>query len=878
MGDVARPEPIEALARGGTTELATGTVDPFTAMTARFGWPARSFGGRFFAGFALADPDRERLLDLERRGAVVYVMRYSSRLDYFLFNWLFLSAGVRLSSFANGIRFYYYRPVGEALRLLARGAMLRLRRGSKGMRQRGFDHTRSVVREGGTLFLFLRTDKLRSQLFSRPRAVKSALREIDYLREVVETTFGSDVHVSLVPLALFWRKSGGQRSRFLNVFYGAPTRPSDTGKVLSFLWNYRNLAVRVGEAIDLSSFVAERGGEGFARVTKQVRRSLLIFLRREEKPVLGAALRPLDRIAEAVLADPEVVDAMAEADASRRRFAARAETRARRYLREIAANPSPTALAILDVVVAWMFRRLFARFEVTGLDGIVAAAKRSPLVLVPSHRSHFDYVILSWLFYESHLVPPLVAAGINLAFWPLGPIFRRGGAFFLRRSFEGNRLYSTVFRAYVQALIKDGVTQEFFIEGTRSRTGKTLQPRLGMLSMVLDAFANGVRRDVQIVPVGFTYERLVEEGSMTEERKGASKVAENLPALLKAGRVFRSNFGAVTVRFGEPMSLAGLVDLERYKKDPELRRRTIESLADELSRRINGLITAGRSSVSAAALLGSGSRALRETDFCTRVSEVVALLELLGVSCSQNLERNLAEGHPEAAVELLLQSGAVERRESSEGAILQLSEGARERLAYYRATISPALAWPATLALALTRHEQGEAVLAEASGWLDLLRLEFFPPDPAQRPAVFDKLMAHFREQGWIEGGEGDALVITPQGAPRIAFFAAQIRPLLDAYRALLRAVAEAELPADRGSLLGRAKVVLEEELLLGDAAYTEAVCPTTLGNAFQLLIAEGVLSVEGNPRRDDARVSSGPDWVRLGELRARLAHAFRSG
>ena len=94
----------------------------------------------------------------------------------------------------------------------------------------------------------------------------------------------------------------------------------------------------------------------------------------------------------------------------------------------------------------------------------------------------------------------------------------------------------------------------------------------------------------------------------------------------------------------------------------------------------------------------------------------------------------------------------------------------------------------------------------------------------------------------------------------------------------LLRAVAEAELPADRGSLLGRAKVVLEEELLLGDAAYTEAVCPTTLGNAFQLLIVEGVLSVDGNPRRDDARVSPGPNWARLGELRARLAHAFRSG
>ncbi len=841
-------------------------------MTPRFGRVPRAFGRRFFTGFSLQEGDAERLQKFAQRGAVVYVMRYSSRLDYFLFNWLFLQAGIRLSSFANGIRFYYYRPFGEALRLLVRGAWLRMRFGFRGLRARGFVHTRKIVCEGGTAFLFLRTDKLRSRIRRRASAVASAKREIDYLRELVDTAFEHDVPVSLVPLALFWRKGTPSQRRFLNVFYGGSQRPSDTGKVASFLWNYRNLAVRVGEPIDLRSFVAERRDQGRERVTKQVRRSLLIFLRREEKPVLGAALRPLERVEQSVLADPEVREAIEKLDASSPRWAVRAETRARLYLREIAAHPSSTMLAILDVLVTWMFRRLFARVEVTGLDRIVEAAKHYPLVLVPSHRSHFDYLLLSWLFYERHLVPPLVAAGINLSFWPLGPIFRRGGAFFLRRSFEGNRLYAGVFRAYVQGLIKDGVTQEFFIEGTRSRTGKTLQPRMGMLGMVLDAFARGVRRDVQIVPVGFTYERLVEESSMTQEHKGPSKPAENLWNLLRAGRVLRNRFGAVTVRFGDPISLAAKVDVEQYRQAGERRREITEALGYEISRRINGLITAGRSSVSAAALLAGPASALRVAEFRTRVEELAELVELMGLARSRNLERNLAEGRPEAAADLLVQSGVVVRRAGQEGEILQFSQSARDLLAYYRATIAPALAWPAALALSLGPPRSRDLALAEASEWLELLRLEYFPPELAERRPALEQLLGHFEQHGWVESSEGGVLIVTEAGGRRMALLAAQLRPVLECYLSLMAAARELEVPTTRAALISAARSSLEEQLLLGEARCSDADCPTTLGNALLLLVSEGILTVEGKPRDPDSKLYRGEHWPRLEALAARVA------
>jgi glycerol-3-phosphate O-acyltransferase len=214
------------------------------------------------------------------------------------------------------------------------------------------------------------------------------------------------------------------------------------------------------------------------------------------------------------------------------------------------------------------------------------------------------------------MVPPLVAAGVNLSFWPLGPIFRRAGAYFLRRTFDGDPLYTAVFRRYVQQLIKDGITQEFFIEGTRSRTGRTLQPRLGMLGMVLEAYARGVRRDVYLVPLGVSYERLVEERSMTDERRGARKTRENLLALLRARGVLKRRYGAVAIRFGTPMSLSELIGGERAtlaapSREPAAkaaRGAVTERVALEVCRRISALVSAGRSAAGAAALLATPAR------------------------------------------------------------------------------------------------------------------------------------------------------------------------------------------------------------------------------------------------------------------------------
>ncbi len=855
-------------------------ADGLAAMTPQFGWLANLFARRFFAGFRFPSADAERLRELGEQGSVVYVMRYSSRLDYFLFNWLFIAAGLELSAFANGIRFFYYRPLSEAVPFLFRSISERLRLGKRGRRNAELVHLRRLLREGEKAFLFLRSDKIGSRLRRRAKAVVAGRSELDYLREIIDTRFAHPGSISLVPLALFWRKGARPQRPFLNLFYGGPERPTDVGKLISFLWNYRNLAVRVGSAIDLGAFVDEHRAVGRDRIIVQVRRSLLIFLRREEKPIIGAALRSFQRIHDAIMGDPAVCRAVAEADAAGTGGVLGAQTRARRYLREIAANQSPTMLAVLSVVVGAIFRRVFGRFVVHDIERIVEAAKLHPLVVVPSHRSHFDYMILSWLFYQHHLVPPHVAAGTNLAFFPLGPIFRRAGAFFLRRSFEGNQLYAAVFRSYVQLLIKDGASQEFFIEGTRSRTGKTLQPRLGMLGMMLEAYARGARRELYLVPVGFTYERLVEERSMTEERGGKSKRAENLLQLFKARSVLRNRFGSVIVRFGEPLPASEYIS--RYEADSsddraaELRVAT-ERLGIEISRRINELITASRTSVASVALLGSPAQAVREADFTERVREIDALLRLLDVPRTLPFEQCMTRGQPEATVELLLQSGLVSRRRSRAGTVLTIREGARPSLDYYRSTILSSLAWPAAVALALRDPCPRQALVEAASGWLELLRLEFFPYEGERRRQRLDQIIDHLSERSWVREREDGCLEPSREGAIWIEFLRAQLCPLLGCYVALFEAVDAAGGAGRGGALLSAAELIQAEHHALGEARFPEAISPVTAGNALTLLVQDSVLACEGSPTRSEAKFRPGERWDELSQRQLRLAQALQT-
>ncbi|HVH05784.1 MAG TPA: hypothetical protein VNE71_07285, partial [Myxococcota bacterium] len=328
-------------------------------MTTRFNLFFRGFSRRYFKHLALAEHDAERLHELEARGSVVYVMRYASRLDYFLFNVLFWRKGLRLSSFANGIRFWYYRPFFDGLRVWWRARQARARAVDEDADAADRRTVRALVESGQSLFLFLRTERIREVVRGREAAVEQVRRQRDLLSEVVEVA-ASGKPVFLVPIALFWRKGPRSSRRVLNLAYGAPTRPTDLAKVTGFLIAYRELAINLGEEIDLTAFVGKRRAEGSQSLARKVRRSILLFLFREERVVEGPLLLPRHRVQEIVLSHPAIAAVVAERAREKRTTPEAARAEAERIFREIAANMNSTFLALLNLAVSAIFKRMFA--------------------------------------------------------------------------------------------------------------------------------------------------------------------------------------------------------------------------------------------------------------------------------------------------------------------------------------------------------------------------------------------------------------------------------------------------------------------------------------------------------------------------------------
>ncbi|MBW2233269.1 MAG: 1-acyl-sn-glycerol-3-phosphate acyltransferase [Deltaproteobacteria bacterium] len=884
-------------AAGGYVPRVSELADFTSAMTPRFNLLVRWFARRYFGHFDLDSDQVRQLQSLERRGSVVYVMRYSSRLDYLLFNTLFLREGVRLSSFANGIRFYGYKPLLEILRTL----VLRKRGRSRAVEHsEDQDRVRGLTREGESFFLFLRTQRLRT-FWRGLWNMRHRQDELDLLQEVVREVWTSDREAFVVPLAIFWRKGPRSAGRFLNLDYGSLSRPSDLAKMGSFLATYRKLQVKIGEPVDVLSYLSSHRDHGQARVARTIRRSILVYLYREEKVVEGPTLRSAQRVLKGILADAGVRGAMRERAAQKRGSPEKAEREVEKMFREIAARMNSTMLAALAAFVdKIVVKRLFSGIETRGLDRVAECAKRHPIVLVPTHRSYFDFVLISLLFYNSYLVPPHIAARDNMAFGPFGLIFRMAGAFYLRRSFD-DPLYREIFRAYLVYLVREGFPQEFFIEGGRSRTGKSLVPRLGMLTWEVDAFLECSRKDLLFVPVAITYERLVEESGMVGELEGEKKTDESTLALFRSRKYLRSRFGSVHVNFGDPISLAESLGDRRERFERQVRgevgtlaseatAQEIEALSeriaeekrdfiDDLGYRIveqlNWSVVANTTSVLSAVLMGTPHRGLLRSVLSERAQQIAELLRLQDTGITTALRANQSDWSDSVA--FMLKSDLVKLTEDSRGEIIYFEESHRRALDIYRNSIVHYLAVPSFLARQLLRGATRKELEEDLAFWLEVLYREFFVPRSEATSRSADVVLEHFEAEGWITHSD-DYLCAMPEGMDALRCLATQTAGVIESYEVVGRVVFEEAGEFTKKEFLAKAAAGFERASLLGLAGRSEAANDTTFGNALELLRARGILESTREPRKagpPEVRYSPGEHWDALGELQERLASAI---
>lgn len=450
-----------------------------------------------------------------------------------------------------------------------------------------------------------------------------------------------DLDVQLVPVSIFVGRAPDRQSGWFSVLFSENWAiVGRFRRLLAILLNGRGTIVRFSPPVSLREAVSE--GLDPERTVRKLSRVLRTHFHRIREAVIGPDLSTRRLLVDQVLAAEPVREAIASQAKRDNIKPEDAWKKAHAYAWEIAADYSNPVVRSASFLLSHVWNRIYDGVLVHHLDKFKEAAPGHEVVYVPSHRSHMDYLLLSYLLYERGIVPPHIAAGINLNLPVVGTVLRKGGAFFMRRSFRGNPLYSAVFTEYVSQLVAGGYSLEYFIEGGRSRTGRLLPPKGGMISMTVRAFLRQPKKPVLFQPVYIGYEKLLEGNSYLDELSGRPKEKESIWALLwSIPKILRRNYGQVVVNFGEPIPLGEA--LARYAPEwngealgeddrPAWLSDTVDSLATQIQVHINRAADVNPINLLALALLSTPKHAMGEADLIAQIELSKTLLAELPYS------------------------------------------------------------------------------------------------------------------------------------------------------------------------------------------------------------------------------------------------------
>ena len=523
------------------------------------------------------------------------------------------------------------------------------------------------------------------------------------MRQLVDAaSLDSTLDVDLVPVTVMWGRAPDREGSWLRMLLSENwERAGRFRRALSVLVNGRNLFVQFGDPLSLRALVDE--GPDSARAVRRVTRTLRMALARQRAAAIGPDLSHRRTIATQVLRAAAVRRAMRDEMRSKKIPRREALRTARGYIAEIAANYSHIFVAIMARVLTWFWTRLYDGVELHHVEKLQEVMEGNEVIYVPCHRSHIDYLLLSYAIYYKGYAIPHIAAGINLNMPLVGRFLRKGGAFYIRRSFKGNGLYTMVLMKYLGLMMARGHSIEYFIEGGRSRTGRLLQPKTGMLSMTLRSYLRDPRRPIVFLPVYFGYERLVEGKTYIGELSGKPKEKESVFGMLRALPALRQNYGKVHVSFGEPIHLDAVLERHapqrsRGQSDREERPPWLAAAVDELATRImthiNCAACVAPMNLVALVLLATPKQSLLESDL-TRQLELYASL-LRQAPYSQLVWVTDTDGV--SIVRHAEHMGVIQRLRHPLGDVMRMTEENSVLMTYFRNNVLHLMALPSLIA------------------------------------------------------------------------------------------------------------------------------------------------------------------------------------
>ncbi|HKJ25328.1 MAG TPA: glycerol-3-phosphate 1-O-acyltransferase [Myxococcota bacterium] len=524
-----------------------------------------------------------------------------------------------------------------------------------------------------------------------------------------------------------------------------------------------------------------------------VARQAALALERAERRLRGTRYKVPRFVHEEVLSRPQFRGGVERLARSLGRDSAAVTKDAARYLKEIAATHSPFVIDLVAGFIHWLYTRGYAEsidYDREQLEGIYALAQRHPVVFLPTHKSNLDHLSLQYVLHENGHPPNHTAGGINMNFFPLGPLWRRSGVFFIRRSFKDNEVYKFVLRQYVDYLVEKRFPLEWYIEGGRSRSGKMLPPRYGMLAYVVDSYRRAKSDDVVLLPVSIAYDQIQDVGSYAAEQSGGKKQAESFGWFLGVIRSLRRPYGRIHVRFGEPLSLSSALGPPDADAEPSADEESLatQKIAFAVSARINRATPITASSLVTMVLLGRGDRAMSVEQVRQVIAPRLEYVRRHKLPTTGDLDLDEASG-VRRALDALARNDVLTCYDEGPEPVYGIEDDQHLTAAYYRNTIVHFFVNPSICELALLRAAEPDVedpvaeLWREAMALRDLLKFEFFFAEKDVFRAEIAKELV-LQQPDWenrVAAGPESIMRLLLGWSPLSAHRA--IRPFVEAYR-----------------------------------------------------------------------------------------------
>jgi len=599
----------------------------------------------------------------------------------------------------------------------------------------------------------------------------------------------------------------------------------------------------VGDTVGIAEFVA---------------RQAVLALERAERRLRGNRYKVARFVDEDILSRPAFRGGVTRLARRLGRKESSVTREASRYLREIAASQSPFVIDLVVQLWHLMYSRGYGdvlQYDRVELEGLSALAQQHPLVFLPTHKSNLDHAVLQSMLHENGLPPTHTAGGINMNFFPIGPLVRRSGVFFIRRSFKDNAVYKFVLHHYIDYLLEKRFSLEWYIEGGRSRLGKLLPPHFGLMAYVVDAYRRGKSEDVYLIPVSIAYDQISDVGDYAAEQRGGTKQAESFSWFLRVLRRLRRRYGDIHIRFGEPVSLRKAVGAPDPTAEPSADEESLslQKLAFEVCVRINRATPITPISLVTLALLGRGDRALSIEEMVAALRNLVSYVRKRRLTTTQEIDLDTADG-VRRTLEQLVDNGVLTRYDEGPEAVYAIAPGQDLQAAYYRNTVIHYFVNGAIAELALLRAAEDGVGDRAAEFWeeamrlRDLLKFEFFFAEKESFLAELRQELS-LHDPRWEERLESGADAITGL-LPRIRPFSAHriLRPFLESYRVVGDALEQRDPtePLDEGAFLNQCLALGKQYTLQRRIKNAESVAQAPFATALRLARNRGLTEPGG--------------------------------